>query len=74
MSGNGLAVNYFKGFACITTAHALRFSNSLKMAHYVKLPPRSLFLAQMAACVASTFVCTAVMNFQIRGIEDVCKE
>ncbi|KAK7530305.1 OPT oligopeptide transporter protein-domain-containing protein [Phyllosticta citribraziliensis] len=74
VSGNALAVNYFKGFGCITCSHALRFSHSLKLAHYVKLPPRPVFVAQLVACVASTFVCTAVMNFQMRGIPDVCRE
>ncbi|KAK7519719.1 OPT oligopeptide transporter protein-domain-containing protein [Phyllosticta citriasiana] len=74
VSGNALAVNYFKGFGCITCAHALHFSHSLKLAHYVKLPPRTVFAAQLVACVASTFVCTAVMNFQMRGIPNVCRE
>ncbi|KAK8430914.1 OPT oligopeptide transporter protein-domain-containing protein [Phyllosticta citricarpa] len=74
VSGNALAVNYFKGFGCITCAHALHFSHSLKLAHYVKLPPRTVFAAQLVACVASTFACTAVMNFQMRGIPNVCRE
>jgi OPT family oligopeptide transporter len=56
----------------ITCAHALRFSNDLKLAHYVKIPPKHTFWAQMIATVISSLVCTGVLNFQMNQIEDVC--
>ena len=57
----------------VTTAHALAFANDLKLAHYVKVPPRQTFWAQVVAVVVSAFVCTGVMNFQITHIPGICQ-
>ncbi|KKY16838.1 putative opt oligopeptide transporter [Phaeomoniella chlamydospora] len=72
VAGNALAMNYFKSFGYVTCAHALAFSNDLKLAHYVKIPPRHTFWAQIIATLVSTFVCTGVLNFQMNEIEGVC--
>jgi OPT family oligopeptide transporter len=56
----------------VTCSQTLRFSNDLKLAHYLKIPPRHTFCAQMIATVVSTFVCTGVLNFQMNSIEGVC--
>ncbi|KAI9052070.1 hypothetical protein LZ554_004323 [Drepanopeziza brunnea f. sp. 'monogermtubi'] len=71
--GNALAMNFFKSYGYVTCAHAIRFSNDLKLAHYVKIPPRHTFSAQMVATFISTFICIGVLNFQIREIPDVCE-
>jgi OPT family small oligopeptide transporter len=72
VEGNALAMNYFKSFGYVTCAHAVWFTNDLKLAHYVKIPPRHTFWAQMIATLISTFVCVGVLNFQMTGIEGVC--
>ncbi|TVY83077.1 Sexual differentiation process protein isp4, partial [Lachnellula suecica] len=72
VGGNALAMNYFKSFGYVTCSHAVRFSNDLKLAHYLKIPPRHTFWAQVIATIVSTFVCTGVLNFQMNSIEDVC--
>ncbi|RDW75850.1 putative opt oligopeptide transporter [Coleophoma crateriformis] len=72
VAGNALAMNYFKSFGYVTCATALRFSNDLKLAHYVKIPPRQTFFAQLIATLVSTLVCTGVLNFQMNQIDGVC--
>jgi len=72
VAGNALAMNYFKSFGYVTCATALRFTNDLKLAHYVKIAPRHTFWAQMIATLVSTFVCTGVLNFQMNKIPEVC--
>jgi OPT family oligopeptide transporter len=72
VAGNALAMNYFKSYGYVACATALRFTNDLKLAHYVKIPPRQTFFAQMVATLVSTFVCIGVLNFQI-NIPDVCQ-
>jgi OPT family oligopeptide transporter len=74
VEGNALAMNYFKSFGYVTCAHAVMFSNDLKLAHYVKIPPRHTFFAQIIATFISTFVCVGVLNFQMTQIEGVCTE
>ncbi|WWC63248.1 OPT family small oligopeptide transporter [Kwoniella dejecticola CBS 10117] len=70
--GNALAMNYFKAFGYITTAQAIYFSNDLKVAHYLKIPPRHTFTAQLVATLVSTLVCTGVFNFQMNKVPNVC--
>ncbi|KAH6676903.1 OPT oligopeptide transporter protein-domain-containing protein [Plectosphaerella plurivora] len=71
--GNALAMNFFKGFGYVTVAHALEFASDLKLGHYLKIPPRQTFWCQVIATLVSAFVCTAVMNFQITQIDDICE-
>ncbi|KAH9938951.1 OPT-domain-containing protein [Epithele typhae] len=70
--GNATALNFFKSYGYVTTAHALAFSSDLKLAHYTHIPPRITFWCQMVATVASTFVSLGILNFQMTGIENVC--
>ncbi|KAI5864126.1 OPT-domain-containing protein [Durotheca rogersii] len=72
VGGNALAMNFFKSFGYVTCSHALLFSNDLKLAHYVKIPPRQTFAAQMAGTFVSTFVSVGVLNFQMNQIPGVC--
>jgi len=65
------AMNYFKMYGYITTANAIYFANDLKLAHYVKIPPRHTFVAQMWATLISSFVCTAVLNFILK-LDGLC--
>lgn len=57
----------------VTTAHAIDFANDLKLAHYLKIPQRQTFWAQIIVVFVSAFVCTGVMNFQITKIPDMCQ-
>ncbi|KAL8369992.1 hypothetical protein RB595_000380 [Gaeumannomyces hyphopodioides] len=72
VEGNALAMNFFKSYGYVTCAHAVWFANDLKLAHYVKIPPRVTFWAQMIATLVSTIVCTGVLNFQMNKIPGVC--
>lgn len=71
-SGNATAVNYFKGYGYVTTAHTLSFAQDLKLAHYVHIAPRVTFMAQLFATVVSTLVCVGILNFQMTQIPEVC--
>ncbi|KAK3312857.1 OPT oligopeptide transporter protein-domain-containing protein [Apodospora peruviana] len=70
--GNALAMNFFKSYGYVTCAHAVWFANDLKLAHYIKIPPRQTFMAQVIATLASTFVCVGILNFQMNSIPNVC--
>ncbi|CAK5266492.1 unnamed protein product [Mycena citricolor] len=70
--GNAVAMNYFKSYGYVTTAHTLNFAQDLKLAHYMHIPPVATFWAQIYATVVSSFICTAILNFQMTKIPDVC--
>lgn len=74
VEGNAISMNYFKTFGYVTCAQAIRFSNNLKLGHYVKVPPRQSFAAQVAATLLSTLVCTGVQVYQMNKIPNVCDE
>ncbi|KAM0244716.1 hypothetical protein ACHAQJ_010728 [Trichoderma viride] len=71
VQGNAVAMCYFKTFGFLTCSHALHFCADLKIAHYLKIPPRITFFAQVIPAFVSTFICVAVMQFQM-GLENVC--
>ncbi|KAK0713329.1 OPT oligopeptide transporter protein-domain-containing protein [Lasiosphaeria miniovina] len=71
-NGNALAMNYFKCFGYVTCSNATSFANDLKLAHYIKIPPRQTFMAQVIPTLISTFICVTVLNFQMTQIPHVC--
>lgn len=71
VEGNAIAMCYFKTYGYITCSHALHFSNDLKLAHYLKIPPRMTFCAQMVPTLVSTFVCVGILQYQIH-LPNVC--
>ncbi|KAK7046359.1 OPT-domain-containing protein [Favolaschia claudopus] len=70
--GNAVAMNYFKSYGYVTTAHTLNFAQDLKLAHYMHIPPVHTFWAQIYATIVSSFVCIAILNFQMTKIDGVC--
>jgi hypothetical protein len=47
--GNALAMNFFKSYGYVTTAHTLNFAQDLKLAHYTHMAPWTTFTVQMVA-------------------------
>jgi OPT family oligopeptide transporter len=70
--GNATATNYFKTYGFVTTSRTLDFAQDLKLAHYVHIAPWVTFNCQMWATFVSTLVCTAILNYQMTKIPDVC--
>ncbi|EHK24985.1 uncharacterized protein TRIVIDRAFT_61734 [Trichoderma virens Gv29-8] len=73
VQGNALAMCFFKTYGYVTCSHALSFSNDLKIAHYVKIPPRFTFFAQMVPTLVSTFVCVGIVSYQVH-LKDICTD
>ncbi|KAG8699351.1 hypothetical protein FRC08_005363, partial [Ceratobasidium sp. 394] len=70
--GNALAMNMFKSYGYVTTARALRFASDLKLGHYTKINPRTLFISQTLATIISTTIAMSIMNWQVNSIKGVC--
>ncbi|KAF4978313.1 hypothetical protein FZEAL_5286 [Fusarium zealandicum] len=71
VEGNAIAMCFFKTYGLTTCTHAIHSSADLKLAHYLKIPPRFIFWAQMVPTLVSMFVYIAVLQYQIR-LENVC--
>jgi len=62
--GKAIAMNMFKSYGCICLWNALCFARDLKLGHYSKLPPRSMFRAQLVATFISVItVLLSIYNF-----------
>ncbi|KAK4106767.1 small oligopeptide transporter [Parathielavia hyrcaniae] len=71
--GRPLALMIFKTFGYITMSQALTFVSDLKFGHYMKIPPRTMFMAQVVATTFSCFVQVVVLNYALRTIPGVCE-
>ncbi|KAL4069408.1 OPT oligopeptide transporter [Scleroderma citrinum] len=73
LPGRPIAVMIFKGTAFAGTSQAVGFSGDLKLGHYMKIPPRLMFLAQVVAAFVSSIVVTSVQNWMFANIVDFCQ-
>ncbi|KAJ9155207.1 Sexual differentiation process protein isp4 [Pleurostoma richardsiae] len=74
LPGHPLAMMMFKNYGYLCTSQALYFAQDLKLGHYMKVPPRTMFWAQLAASVWSAIVQIAVMNWALGAIPQVCAD
>ncbi|GMK60094.1 hypothetical protein CspeluHIS016_0903110 [Cutaneotrichosporon spelunceum] len=63
----------FKTFAVQTLAEALYFTRDMKLGHYMKVPPRHMFICQMVACSISCVVQVGVKECMFATIPDLCQ-
>jgi hypothetical protein len=54
--GKALAMNMFKAYGTITIAQAIGFIETLKVGHYLKIPPRAMFRAQTIPTLLSVVI------------------
>ncbi|KAI1048280.1 hypothetical protein LB506_002871 [Fusarium annulatum] len=54
-------------------AQSLRFVSDLKFGHYMKIPPRTMFLSQVVATTFSCFIQIVVLNLSLKNIPQVCE-
>ncbi|KAI0195857.1 OPT family small oligopeptide transporter [Xylaria flabelliformis] len=74
LPGHPLAMMMFKNYGSIAMQQALYFVQDLKLGHYMKVPPRTMFWSQLAASVWSAIVQIAVMNWALGSIPDICSD
>lgn len=70
--GRPLGLMIFKTFGYITMSQALTFVSDLKFGHYMKIPPRTMFMAQVVATTFSCFVQVFTLNYALNYIPGVC--
>lgn len=72
--GHPIAMMMFKTFGYITMTQALYFCQDLKLGHYMHVPQRSLFAAQLVATVWSCFCQLGAVEWAIGAISNICTE
>lgn len=73
LPGRPLAMMLFKTYGYITMSQALYFAQDMKLGHYLKVPPRTMFAAQAVATLWGCVVQVAVFFWAFANIEGICK-
>lgn len=71
--GRPIAVMIFKAYGYSVVRQAVEFSGYLKLGHYMKVPPRVMFLATVISTTISCFVVVAIQRWVLTHIDDVCQ-
>ncbi|KAI9462115.1 OPT oligopeptide transporter [Boletus coccyginus] len=72
LPGRPIAMMLFKSWGYITMTQALSFTSDFKFGHYMKIPPRSMFWAQIVATIISGTVQLGVQAWMFTNIPDIC--
>lgn len=72
--GHPIAMMMFKTFGYITMTQALYFCQDLKLGHYMHVPQRSLFAAQVVGTIWSCFCQLGAVEWALGHIRDICTE
>jgi OPT family small oligopeptide transporter len=74
LPGRPVANMIFKTVALIGTTQGMQFAGDLKLGHYMKVPPRMMFLVQAVAAFVSCFTVVAIQDWMFANITDLCSE
>lgn len=70
--GKPVAMMLFKSWGYMLACNGLVYVSDLKIGHYMKIPPRTMFAAQLFAVIWLSIVQVAVYNFLLGNIEGIC--
>lgn len=70
--GKPLAMMFFKTFGYITNNQAVTFAQDMKLGHYMKVAPRTLFWAQFWATIWGSIVQIGVLRWAYGSIDNLC--
>ncbi|KAG9628325.1 small oligopeptide transporter, partial [Aureobasidium melanogenum] len=71
--GKPNAMMLFKTYGYITMTQGLAFTQDMKLGHYLKVPPKTMFMGQLIATIWSCIVQLAVFEWAFGGgIKDLC--
>ncbi|KAI0367875.1 small oligopeptide transporter [Pilatotrama ljubarskyi] len=72
LPGRPIAMMMFKTWGYITMYQALQFTSDFKLAHYMKIPPRPMFFAQVLAAAVAGTVQLGVQAWMFTNIDGMC--
>ncbi|CAF3264246.1 unnamed protein product [Rotaria socialis] len=72
--GDPLANVTFKTYGYITQAQALTLISDLKLGHYMKIPPRAMFITQLVGTIIAGIINYATADYLMTTIPNICTE
>lgn len=72
MPGHPIANVTFKAYGYITNVQALQFTQDLKLGHYMKIPPRTMFWVQVISSIIAGFINLATTEWLLKVQPNIC--
>src|ERR1700722_8561672 len=72
LPGRPIAMMLFKSWGYMIAFNGLNYVSDMKVGHYMKIPPRSMFRAQFFAVVWLSLVQIGTYNFLRGNIKGIC--
>ncbi|KAG6475641.1 oligopeptide transporter 4-like [Zingiber officinale] len=70
--GKPIANVCFKTYGLMSMVQAVTFLSDFKLGHYMKIPPKSMFLVQLVGTVIAATINLAVAFLMLGSIENIC--
>lgn len=74
LPGKPIANVCFKTYGYISMAQAISFLQDFKLGHYMKIPPRSMFLVQLIGTIIAGVINTGTAWYMLTSIQNICQE
>ncbi|XP_078430637.1 oligopeptide transporter 4-like [Wolffia australiana] len=74
LPGRPIANVCFKVYGYISMAQAISFLADFKLGHYMKIPPRSMFLVQFVGTIVAGTINLGVAWWLLGSVENICQE
>ncbi|KAJ9705508.1 hypothetical protein PVL29_003513 [Vitis rotundifolia] len=74
LPGRPIANVCFKTYGYMSMSQAVSFLNDFKLGHYMKIPPRSMFLVQFIGTILAGTINIAVAWWLLTTIENICQD
>ncbi|KAK3015110.1 hypothetical protein RJ639_006790 [Escallonia herrerae] len=74
LPGRPIANVCFKTYGYMSMTQAISFLSDFKLGHYMKIPPRSMFLVQLIGTVIAGTINLAVGWWLLESIENICQD
>ncbi|KAI9177031.1 hypothetical protein LWI28_010213 [Acer negundo] len=72
--GRPIANVCFKVYGYMSMAQAVSFLNDFKLGHYMKIPPRSMFLVQFIGTILAGTINITVAWWLLTSIDNICQD
>ncbi|KAK6125538.1 hypothetical protein DH2020_040717 [Rehmannia glutinosa] len=72
--GRPIANVCFKTYGYISMSQAVSFLNDFKLGHYMKVPPRSMFIVQLVGTIIAGTINIGVAWYLLTSIENICQD
>ncbi|KAK9097029.1 hypothetical protein Sjap_022526 [Stephania japonica] len=72
--GKPIANVCFKTYGYISMAQAVSFLSDFKLGHYMKIPPRSMFLVQFIGTIVAGTINIGVAWWLLNTVENICQD